>query len=338
MVTPTIFRYDPDVGYTFIPNLRTRVPHESGGYLLRTNELGFRDDRTPSADAGSLKRIFIFGDSFTAGDGVSNKQRYSAELERLVPGIECYNFGLTGSGMDQQFIAYRKFAQNLPCDLVIIMIMVENIRRITSAFRMVESDDGERRFQPKPYFELHDGVLRRFNDPVPGKILDRQQLAQQPPGARIDSGGRFLFLRRLVKSLGAKEFMQRLSRYQPIPEYNRRASSAWRLMRAILLEWRACCSCPVLVVPLPLYQNIEETADATPYRKRYAELARESDIGVYDVLDDLLAYTMEQRRAFRFTKDVHLTPSGHAALAKAIAPEVASRVHEDREARQDDGT
>ena len=45
---------------------------------------------------------FHNGDSFTAADGVSNRQRYSDLLEARLPGIEVYNFGLPGTGTDQQ--------------------------------------------------------------------------------------------------------------------------------------------------------------------------------------------------------------------------------------------
>src|SRR5262245_32188993 len=98
--TPEQFRYDPDVGFTFLPNLKIRVPHETGGYLVRTNSLGFRDHRNPTVSTNGQRRVFIFGDSFTAGDGVSNGKRFSDELERFLPGVEFYNFGLPGTGTD----------------------------------------------------------------------------------------------------------------------------------------------------------------------------------------------------------------------------------------------
>ena len=44
-------------------------------------------------------RVLVFGDSFTAGDGVSNGSRYSDVLETLLPPpTEVHNFGLPGSG------------------------------------------------------------------------------------------------------------------------------------------------------------------------------------------------------------------------------------------------
>ena len=325
MSLPNQLRYDPDIGFTFVPNLQARISHETGGYLVRVNALGFRDDRTPgSARDEQRRRILVFGDSFTAGDGVSNGKRFSDELARLVPGTDFYNFGLPSSGTDQQLIAFNKFARDLPCNLVIVAVLVENIRRITAQFRPAQSGDERIRFVPKPYFELHDGKLVRFHNPVPEESVDADELSQGLAGAAIDQGGRFPGLRKLIKSLGLKAVVQRLTGYQPVPDFDSSSSPAWLLMRALLLAWREASRSPLLVVPLPLYQHVEETADASAYQQRFRELASETGIAVHDVLPDLRRYSMEERRGFRFATDVHLTAAGHRAVARSLAPAVSA--------------
>src|SRR5215470_562680 len=94
-----VFQYHPLFGYTFIPGIKARIDHEAGGYLLQTNDAGFRCQRSVQAGKppGAF-RILVFGDSFTAGDGVSNRDRYSDVLETLLPDTEVYNFGLSGTG------------------------------------------------------------------------------------------------------------------------------------------------------------------------------------------------------------------------------------------------
>jgi carbamoyltransferase len=324
--SPDQFRYDPDVGFTFLPNLQARIPHEAGGYLIKTNSLGFRDERVPDRDSAGRSRVFVFGDSFTAGDGVSNGKRYSDELERLVPGVEFYNFGLPGTGTDQQFIAFRKFAADRYCDLTIVAVLVENMRRITAQFRPAQAADGRAMLQPKPYFELHDGKLVRFHAPVPKGAISPDELDETRARAAVDRGGRYPALRKLVTTLGAKNIVQRLTAYQPVPDFDTASSPAWQLMRAILLAWREASRSPLLIVPLPLYQHIEESADATAYQTRFRELSEESGVAVHDVLPDLRRYSMDERRRFRFATDVHLTPFGHEAVARSLAPVVASMV------------
>ena len=66
-----LFEYEPTFAYRFIPGLKARVDHEGGGYLLRTNAQGFRcnhDFDAPKSDG--IYRVLLFGDSYTAGDGV----------------------------------------------------------------------------------------------------------------------------------------------------------------------------------------------------------------------------------------------------------------------------
>lgn len=310
----TLFQYDPDIGYRFVPHLRTRIATEDGGYLVRTNALGFRNDREFEA-IDAADRILVFGDSFTAGDGVSNGKRYTDILDALLAPIEVHNFGLPGTGTDQQYIAYRKFAREAPCRAVVIAVLVENIRRVASAYRAAQDERGEVEFLAKPYFELHGDELVRFNDPVP---RERVSAADLEEGARVDRGGRFPALRKLVRAAGLQRFVQQLTQYQPTPEYDRPDDPAWRLLRAILLAWRAIVDCPAVLVPLPLYQHIEGTADPGAYRARFAELARDGDFVLHDPLDDLLAHDAATRRGFRFEKDVHLTPAGHRAIAESL--------------------
>lgn len=313
----TLFEYDPDFGYRFVPHLKTRVASPDGGYLVRTNGQGFRSDREFARDDPS-SRILLFGDSFTAGDGVSNGSRYSDVLEALLPPVQVHNFGLPGSGTDSQFICYRKLAEGAPCQAVVLAVLVENIRRIVSPYRPSQDADGTVEFLPKPYFEL-DGEserLVRHHDPVPREAVTARELEGDES---VDRGGRFPALRRLVRSVGLQGVVQQLIRYQPTPEYDSPQDPAWRLMRAILLAWRAAIPQPVVLMPLPLYQHIEGTADAGAYRRRFAELASEGSFILHDPLDDLHAYDAETRRGFRFKKDVHLTPAGHRAIAQSLA-------------------
>jgi hypothetical protein len=311
----SLFQYDPDLGYRFVPHLKTRVATSDGGYLLRTNALGFRNDREFERDAAA-PRILVFGDSFTAGDNVSNGARYSDVLEGALDGVEVHNFGLPGTGTDQHYLAYRKFAEGAPCQAVVIAVLVENIRRVASAYRTSEGANGETEFLAKPYFELEGETLVRRHDPVP---QERVTGATLEADAAVDRGGRFPEVRRLVRSLGLQGAIQQLTRYQPTPEYDRPDHPHWRLMRAILLAWKALIPQPAVLMPLPLYQHVERTADPSAYRARFAELAREGGFVLHDPLDDLWGYDAQTRRSFRFKIDVHLTPAGHRAVADSLA-------------------
>jgi len=316
-----LFEYDATFAYRFIPNLKARVDHEGGGYLLRTNAQGFRCQHDfAEARSGEKRRVLLFGDSYTAGDGVSNKHRYGDQLESLIDGIEVYNFGLSGSGTDQQYLIYRDLATGIQHDVVVIGVLVENIRRVVARLRPFVSAEGEDLILAKPYFDLEsDGSLSLHNVPTPREPIDPESL---PPDERafLDEGGRMVWLRQAVNKLGsrAKDVAQKLTNYQPLPEYDDSDGAAWQLMKAILMRWISELEQPVIVCPIPVYQYIEETASPEGYRARFAELEALPNVRLHDPLGDFQAHTIEERRAFRFEQDCHLTPSAHRVLAESL--------------------
>ena len=59
-----VIRYHPTIGHLFVPDLVARIPHEDGGYFVRTNRQGFRSDHDFGAPRSERPRILFFGDSF----------------------------------------------------------------------------------------------------------------------------------------------------------------------------------------------------------------------------------------------------------------------------------
>lgn len=315
-----IFRPHPAYGYSFVPNLKARVPHDGGGYLIRTNERGFRSNREfhPRKPEGTF-RVLLFGDSFTAADGVRNEERYSDVLETMFPGLEVLNFGMPGTGTDQQYLIFRDEAGGLDYDLVVIAVLVENIHRIVARYRPYQDDGGALLYYAKPYFTLNsDGSLRLGGTPVPPEPITFDQL---PEAERtlVDEGGRFPALRKLANALGAREILQRVTHYQPVAEYDDPSDPAWGLMKAILTCWLSEIRSPVLLFPLPVYQHVEETASADSYRARFAELDDPPRVRIHDPLPHLQRRDAAARRSFRFPHDIHPTPAMHRALAEALA-------------------
>jgi hypothetical protein len=317
-----LFQYHPTVGYQYVPGLKARVDREGGAYLLRTNQAGFRcDHEFVTRKRSDTFRVLLFGDSYTAGDGVSNKQRYGDLLERLLPGVEVFNFGLSGTGTDQQYLIYRELGAGIEHDLVVIGVLVENIRRVAARYRPYLTPEGQPLILAKPYFVLEpDGSLTLAQVPVPREPIPPESL---PPAERghVDRGGNLAWLREFVNRLGpgVKEFAQRLSRYQPLPAYDRADDPHWQLLEAILRRWLGEVKVPVVICPVPLYQYVEQTADPSAYQARFATLAQPPHVLVHDPLPDFLAFPRSVRRGFRFGRDCHLTPAAHEVLARSLA-------------------
>jgi lysophospholipase L1-like esterase len=332
-----IYEYHPTIGFRFVPQTRARVPHEGGGYLVRTNASGFRCDRPfERRQAAGTRRILLFGDSFTAGEGVSNGQRYGDRLEQLVAGLEVYNFGLPATGLDQHYLVYREYAQDIEHDLLVIAVFVENIRRVGSRYRYFLNDQGERVLYAKPYYTLHDGQLELHGVPPAKQPVDPATLSEEERG-HIAAVERFPRLKRLFHRLkrrqwfddlaiksGLRDRMLAITGYQPIKEYGDAANPAWLVMRALIDTWIRNHPKPVVLMPIPLHHYVYGLSSPRDYQARLRTAAEAAGAAFFDPLPALVKPPLEQRRMYYFPGDGHLTKAGHEALAGAMAPFISA--------------
>ena len=334
-----LYQYDPVIGFRFVPNLKARVPHEGGGYLVRTNAQGFRSDQPfTRARTPGKRRVLLFGDSFTAGEGVSNGCRWGDHLERLVPNLEVYNFGMPATGTDQQWLIARELAAGIERDFVLIGVFVENIRRVASRSRWFLDDAGRRVLYAKPWFELDaQGEPVLCGVPVPKRPLSEAELAPEAR-ARIATVARFPRLKaafnaarkrpwfeRAFVASGLKERVLRAGGYQPLPEYDDTDGSAWRTMRAVLVAWARQCEGRVAIVPIPLHQYAYGISSAGAIDARLSEAAAAGGADYWDPLGALRARCADDRSLY-FPNDGHLTNAGHRALAEIVAPLLERRL------------
>jgi lysophospholipase L1-like esterase len=325
-MTRNLLQYHPVIGYQFIPSLKARVDHKGQpSYLVRVNRQGFRSDRDfdVAKPAGKF-RVLLFGDSFTAGDGVSNKHRFSDVLEQFLPDVLVENFGLPGTGTDQHYLTYREFGAALEHDLIVIAVQVENINRAYAHYREFADEQGVRRIYAKPYFERGASgelVLRHApprKEAIAPEDIPRAEREYVDWPARH---ARYATVRRFINRLGphVKALAQRASRYQPLPAYDRADHPKWQLLKAILLKWAGESRTPVLIFTVPLYHYVESSSSAAGYQARFAELNGVLGLALHDALPDLLSYPLEERRGFRLPSGPHPTPLGHRALAMSLA-------------------
>jgi carbamoyltransferase len=154
--------------------------------MIPTNGDGFRSNHEfVRSRRPNTKRILLFGDSFTAGDGVSNGQRYSDQLEGLVEGLEVFNYGLPGTGTDQQYLAYGEFSREIEHDLLVIAVLVENVRRVVARYRPFLDESGGSWLYAKPYYELVHGNLVLRGVPVPPMPLKESEVTASERGRLI---------------------------------------------------------------------------------------------------------------------------------------------------------
>ncbi len=326
-----LFEYDPLIGFRFIPGIRARVGHESGGYLVRCNEAGFRcDHEVATAKPVGTFRLILLGDSYSAGDGVSNGHRFGDLIEARFDRMQVLNFALPGSGTDQQYLAFREHARHLEYDLVLFCPMVENVRRNTATHRITANTaDGRLVCRPKPYFRLSEGGLELHNTPVPKQV---QPVPDEQPEAEALNGDSPL--RNAARSLYRRFpafhcFAQRVRRISDPHEYDDAKDPGWLLMKAILTACAADAAAPLLICPLPTFGHINRCLRADAYRQRFEELSTLANVKVIDILPDFWRLDPAQRKACRFEHDEHPTRLGHQVIADAIEPYVRAYYESD---------
>lgn len=338
-----LMRFDAILGHRYVPNMVARVPHETGGYVVRTNSTGFRSDLEFTAARGSLPRILVFGDSFTAGEGCDSQQRYP-ELLGLELGVEVYNYGLSGSAPDQHLLCYREFAKHVQADLIVWGIPLHNIERIKLTHRPSRDRiTGHPILVPKPYFTLEQGRLELHHSPVPrlrpepaqarGKHYTESVNWKPPVTERLLKMPAFEAARESVQRLlpGLKEHIRalayRISNTQLYDDYLDGNSAGWTLLSALIRQLRADANdIPILVVPLPTYHYY---IDRIPplHDDLYKTLESPASNLFVSAITQALhqGKTLEQRKALCFPVDTHYSPAGHRAIAELLAAEIRQK-------------
>lgn len=322
-------RYHEIFGQSFVPNLRTHVPHERGYYAVVTNSMGIRSSREYDLHRpAGMRRILVFGDSFTAADGVNNEERFTDIMEKTEKSLEVINFGLPGSGTDQQLLMCEHFGHRFAGDVLLLCILVENINRIASGYRpVIEGSTGHVVAVPKPYFTLEDGELHLHHVPVPRERPSLSEAGKEIL-ANTDFSGKFPKLRDFVNKhfFPLKSTLIKLVRFNPYPQYSSSQHPSWKLMRALLQRYvNKAKTREVVIVPLPTYHYIEGLSKPI-YWKRFEEFGREHpNAHIINVLPYFQKLKPAERRNCRFKRDIHYTPLAHRVVANALINELGIR-------------
>ncbi|MDO9303077.1 MAG: hypothetical protein Q7T89_16940 [Anaerolineales bacterium] len=322
LLADELIEFHPVIGKRFRPGIRRVLTHtEWGEYVLQTNNFGFRCNHDfSSSKITGIKRILIFGDSFAFGNGVPNEVRFPDVMETLIPDIEIYNFAMEGFGLDQQYLCYQEIGAAFEHDLIIIAPAIDAIRKLTAHYEQVLDEHNVKRCYAKPYFDLVDGSLTRRNIPLPGGYIDIEDLPSSEK-VKVNRGTPFAKVGDMLNKVHLKDTVVGALQYQPFPEYDNATTPGWQIMDAILTEWTSHNPKPVLVMPLSGYIYVKGKVSAKNYQARFQETADRIGYSLYDPLPELLSIPIEQRRKLFFLEG-HLTPQGHAYMAKIVAPRV----------------
>ena len=167
--------YDEMLGWTIRPNITDEVTWQEEPFT--TNSVGLRSRREYSQrPPPDTLRIALFGDSFTAGDEVSDDETWGHQLEMRLnqAGIrtEVLNFGVNGYGMDQAFLRWQKVGRDYAPDMVIFGFHPEDLNRNVNIFTVLYYNRGA--FSKPRFILTAGGGLELLNSPPipPEQIID----------------------------------------------------------------------------------------------------------------------------------------------------------------------
>ena len=314
-----LITYHSTIGWWWIPNLKAMILSDHP-FLLRTNSIGMRSDREyPLKRPDGRHRIVLLGDSQTAGESVANHERFSDLLEKSYPNLDVLNFGLYGSGTDQQLLTYETLAKSFEADAYIFAPFWSNIERNMVDLYVF----GRRRgvaWMAKPYFLLEGDNLALHNSPVPKTgLLSQEEAAKSRSLSELEAEGSTKTFRLPWKTPSSFSTKLWFALTRPYSGYESDETRSWQLMRAILERFIGeVKGKPIFIVPLPHYAHYSFGVAPT-YLARYEKLHDPSnDCTVVDPLPQFKRLSSEDLRKCT-SKEAHYSVFGHQVLAKAIS-------------------
>ncbi len=161
---------DPVLGYHGKPNFRGRFRQREFDVLIAHNDQGFRRQEHLGEASPERKNVYVLGDSFVWGYGISQGREFTDQLNLLMPGYRVWNFGLAGSGTVQQYVIFEKHVlpQIHRGDLVLLAFFVndfaDNVGRILHGSLYAKLENGAVRMVPPDGSAVSGSLKNKLKD------------------------------------------------------------------------------------------------------------------------------------------------------------------------------
>jgi hypothetical protein len=172
------FQLDGVLGWTLRPGFRSPE--------VTVDAMGRRRAPDRPQPGSNSVRLAAFGDSFTFGGDVVDRDAYPEAFARLDPEIDVANYGVPAYGLDQAFLRYLKERRAARPRIVIIGYLSENICRNVSVFRPFYNPNTVFPLA-KPRYLLEGAGLRLLHNPLPTPASYRR-LLENPADSLAELG------------------------------------------------------------------------------------------------------------------------------------------------------
>jgi hypothetical protein len=323
-----VSQWDPDVGFTEIPKIRSLQHNHEYRMTIRINSRGLRDREFSFDKPPRTIRVGAFGDSFTFGEGVESEQTYPKLLEQLFAHdarftsagwrVEVLNFGIGKTGTSHQLAWYRKEGVRYHLDVVMLGFFAGN-----------DFEDNV-----SGVYQLRGGELVH-NRSAYSSIRRIQSVVYAIPGYRWLAEHSHLLNLIRVAATTLDDRRRRARAVASVPASDQEGDYAVeltrRLIEAFAREARANGSRFLLLYlpgkherPLADYQP----SDSIPrYVLRVAALQERLKGLHLETIDFVPVFAALPWKTYYYNIDGHWRPAGHEVVAREVYQRLASDLH-----------
>lgn len=132
------------------------------GFAIDVNAQGFRNSRDV-ATTKKRQRVLCLGDSYTFGIHVNNVDTYPAIVERLRPGVEMLNAGISGYTISDQQSLFAERAVKAAPDVTLLQVCDNDFLDLTAWNRNLFGRSGRGAYEPSEEEQrFFAGVAKRI--------------------------------------------------------------------------------------------------------------------------------------------------------------------------------
>lgn len=125
-----IARFDPVLGWAYIPNLSTTLTAGSHVRAVHFDAHGIRVPDPGHHISPTRPSILFIGCSFTMGHGLSYEESFVGQFGRMTgSSYQAVNLGVQAYGTDQALLALKKFAPQFNTKMVVYTFIEDHIYR-----------------------------------------------------------------------------------------------------------------------------------------------------------------------------------------------------------------
>lgn len=287
----------------YSPLLGWKIKSNFHSQRININSEGIRSFRNYEKHPGEGNiRISTFGDSFTFGDEISDRETWQWQLEKINSRLEVLNFGMGAYGLDQALLRYLNEGASFRSHIVMVGFIGENIARSVTVFRPFYLPSTGAPLT-KPRFVIKNNKLELLKNPLQNRE-ELKRLLEAPAEILPRLGVNDFFFQTKYKR-GAFDFLPsfrllKVLNYEFLKEklvthgYYNENSEAFKVMSKILSKFHKEAlsnnSLPIMLIFPNRYDLVRFTREKTKVYKPMIDYFNRNGYIYIDLMDAFLRY------------------------------------------------